>query len=596
MKTLDKPFSKSLGDFIADRTESLNDDFIREYFIEYSKEKVQRLVDSEQYLFEGSRGIGKTMLMKYATLKVNSSFGKDSILGVWISFEESIRLERIKVLDTGIDPFLQWTMGKILYEVMVSITKLRPANIDKLNSRLSSIFGSTNKMDNYEMYVDLLSDYINILETGDIEDNVILKNQVPSKSLSNILDNPNSFKKFLINLITDFNLERIVLLFDEAAHVFSYSQQEKFFSLFKALRDPRIACKAAVYPGITNYGKYFEKGQDAKELNLSWSAANEDDINYIKNILKKRIQDYDQNYWNKLTVNQDIIDTICICSNGNPRFAFHIIDDLENSGVFNQKSIQMQKVINSIRSVLETKWKEFSTLKNRLIKYRDYIDVAENLVKEYLIPNLREWNNKRRAKKVKLSGGFYVSTRLYDKIPQVFEVLAYSNLITIDHTKKSIGQGHYGYFMSFNPGILYSDRIILDVKEVKNTSIAIENNQAYYPSTSFMSQIVETLKTESEFHCSNSKCDYKTNNEEYVYCPKCGSKVEIPEPESLYKILRSHSIDNLKLSEKIITRLSNKFTNIGEIYDASIDDIKMKYIQDVRSEKVKNAAIEYMAG
>lgn len=593
-----KTMEKSLGDYIADRTESLDDEFIREYFIEYSKEKIQRLTDSEQYIFEGNRGIGKTMLMKYAALKANETFGKDSVLGVWVSFEESIRLERIKVVESGIDPFLQWTMGKILLEVLFTITNLKPKNMDKLNRRLSNIFGSKEPEDNYSTYYKLLSEYINILETGDVENNVILKDQAPSTQLSTILDNPHSFKKFLKDLIADFGLQRIVLLFDEAAHVFSFSQQEKFFSFFKGLRDPQIACKAAVYPGITNYGKYFEKGQDAKELALSWFPSNKENINYIKQILKKRIQGYDHRYWEMLSVNPNIIDTICVCSNGNPRFAFHIIDELESAGVFKQKSIQMQKVINSIRAVLETKWKEFSTLRNRLVKYKEYINQAEKLVKEFLIPNLREWNNKKRGKNSKLSSGFYVSTTIYDKIPQIFEVLAYSNLITINYTKKSLGQGYYGYFMSFNPSVLFSDGIIKEIGEIDNISIAIENSQAYYPTTPTMGQLIETLKFENEFHCSNSKCDHKTNDEDFSYCPKCGNKMEIPESahESLYKILRSHSIDNLKLSEKIITRLSNKFSNIGEIYDATIDEIRMKYIQDVRTERIKNAAIEYMAG
>lgn len=431
-----KTMEKSLGDYIADRTESLDDEFIRKYFIEYSKEKIQRLTDSEQYIFEGNRGIGKTMLMKYAALKANETFGKDSVLGVWVSFEESIRLERIKVVESGIDPFLQWTMGKILLEVLITITNLKPKNMDKLNRRLSNIFGSKEPEDNYSTYYKLLSEYINILETGDVENNLILKDQAPSTKLSTILDNPHSFKKFLKDLITDFGLQRVVLLFDEAAHVFSFSQQEKFFSFFKGLRDPQIACKAAVYPGITNYGKYFEKGQDAKELTLSWFPNKKENIDYIKQILKKRIQAYDHRYWEMLSVNSNIIDTICVCSNGNPRFAFHIIDELESTGVFNQKSIQMQKVINSIRAVLETKWKEFSTLRNRLVKYKEYINQAEKLVKEFLIPNLREWNSKKRGKNSKLSSGFYVSTTIYDKIPQIFEVLAYSNLITINYTKK----------------------------------------------------------------------------------------------------------------------------------------------------------------
>ena len=554
----------SLGDYISDRTESLNNDTIRQFFIEYSKEKVERLTDSEQYIFEGSRGIGKTMLMKYASLKTNQEFNEKSILGVWISFEESLRIERIKVVDAGIDPFLQWTMGKILYEVLTEITKLKPSNLERLNHRLSSIFGSEQSSEeSFITYSKLLSDYIMILETGDIEDNVTLKSQAPSKKLSTILDNPTSFKKFLKELISDFGLKRIVFLFDEAAHVFSHTQQEKFFSFFKGLRDPKIACKAAVYPGITNYGKYFEKGQDAKDLTLSWSFTNRDDINYIKKILRTRIQSYDPKYWEMLNVNKSIINTICICSNGNPRFAFHIIDELESNRVFSKKSISMQQVINSIRTVLNTKWKEFSTLKNRLIKYKEYIEQAEFMVKDFLIPNLREWNIKRRGKGDKLSGGFYVSTSVYDKIPQVFEVLAYSNLITIDSTQKSIGHGKYGYYMAFNRSVLYSDLIVKEINDIDNISVAIENNQAYYNTTPYMSELIEKLKVEDEYHCSNEKCEYKTSDDEFVFCPKCGSKMEIPEQKSMYKILRSHSIENLKLSDKIITRLSDKFTDVG---------------------------------
>lgn len=590
-----KTIEKSLGDYIADRTESLDDEFIGEYFVEYSKEKFPRLLDSEQYIFEGSRGIGKTMLMKYAALKAKESFGKDSVLGVWISFEESIRLERIRVVDSSIDPFLQWTMGKILYEVLSKLINLKPKNIDKLNQRLSGIFG-TDITRNYDQYSKLLHQYIELLETGDLEDNRSLKDEAPSVELSKILDNPSSFKKFLKSIIDDFQLTRIVLLFDEAAHVFSHSQQEKFFTFFKSLRDPQIACKAAVYPGITNYGKYFEKGQDAKELSIKWMPNNKDNVKYIKDILKKRIQAYDPDYWNKLTINQAIIETICVCSNGNPRFAFHIIDELESNGSFKLKSIPMQKVINSVRKVLDSKWKEFNTLKNRLVKYKTHIEEAERLTKEFIIPNLRDWNNKQRKANKHLSAGFYLATSVYDSIPELFEVLAYSNIILIDYTKKSIGHNQYGYYVTLNPSILFSDLILRDVSEVGRISVSIERNQSYSGATPVFSQLVDNLEHENEYQCSNSKCSFKTNDDSYAFCPKCGNKIGLDEAESLYKILRSHSIDNLKLSDKILARLSKKFSNIGEIYDSSIDEIRMKYIQDIRAEKIKNAAVEYMAG
>lgn len=585
----------SLGDYLLDRTESIDEDLILDYFIARNDDKISRLLDSEQYLLEGSRGVGKTMLMKTAMLKSIENFGQNSVLPIWISFEESIRLERITILDNSIDPFLQWTMGKILNETLKSILKIKPECIDKLNSRLSSIFdiAVTDKTDEYSK---LLSDYVKVLEKADVKDSDELKKLVPSQEIAKILDNPQSFKEFLLNLVDDFNLNRIIFMFDEAAHVFSHQQQEKFFTFFKSLRDPKIACKAAVYPGITNYGKYFERGQDAKEIQINWSPLSQDDITYIKKILKKRIQNFNANYWEKLNVDKRIINTIAICSNGNPRFAFHIIDELENAKAFQSTKISNQILINAIRIVFNTKWKEFDTLKQRLIKFSQHIEEGEILMKDSFIPNLRLWNDKRKSSRKKLSIGFFVSTKAYDSLEKVFSVLNYSNIIGIDFSKKSIGHSKYGYYIAVNPSIIFTDLILKDILELSKTSVAIENNQAYYETTDVIKSLQSRLSEVDVYQCSNSSCDFNTTEDQFKFCPKCGNSIAKEEEESLYKILRSHPIENLKLSQKITNRIGKKFKNVGEVYDADIDDLRMKYIQDVRTELIKNAVIEYMAG
>lgn len=585
----------SLGNYILDRTESLDDTLINKYFVDRDNSKIARLLDTEQYLLEGSRGVGKTMLMKASMIKSQNDFGKNSILPVWVSFEESIRIERISILTKSIDPFLQWTMGKILYETLNKLIQIKPKTIDELNRKLSAIFDIPIS-DNFDRYISILNNYINILEKGDIESNVLLSKHSPSEELSRILDNPQSFKDFLLEIIDDYNLTRIIFLFDEAAHVFSYSQQEKFFTFFKTLRDPKIACKAAVYPGITNYGKYFERGQDAKELKVQWSPLDDNDVKYIENIIKIRLKEYDNNYWNKLNSNQDVLRTLCVCSNGNPRFAFHIVDELENNKAFKGNSVSSQILINSVRSVFNTKWKEFETLKHRLVKFEKYIVEAETFIKQTILPNLRLWNDKQRKNKSKLSIGFYITTDAFDKLEKVFSVLSYSNIINIDYSKKSVGHHKHSYYVTINPSLLFTDLIIKDISELKNTSIAIENNQSYSESTSSIKELISNISDVIYIECSNTNCDFKTKDDTFKFCPKCGNKIEIKEEESLYKILRSHSIDNLKISKNIANRLKTKFKNIGEIYDAGLDDIRMTYIQDVRIVIIKNAALEYMAG
>lgn len=591
--------SKSLGDYIVDRTESLDDEYIKKYFIDRNDGKIDRLLDCEQYLLEGSRGIGKTMLMKMAEITANSRFNTEGVLAVWVSFEESLRLERIQVSkNASVDPFLQWTMGKILLEILNRILLLKPACVDELDVRLKKIFNKENQVNKISVYINQLRGYVDILEQGDISSNEEIEEQDISVELRRILDNPISFKNFILQLCLDVGIERVVLLFDEAAHVFSTQQQEKFFTLFKSLRDPKIACKAAVYPGITNYGKYFEKGQDAKEMMLSWYPNEKNDIDYIKKILRERIQEYDVDYWNLLTRNTEVINWICICSNGNPRFAFHIIDNLDMSKAFSKKILTIQTLINCIRSAFDEKWREFSTLENRMPKYKICIKEAEPFIKNIVQENLKKWNNNKREKQAKLSAGFFVETSVYEKISGVFDVLAYANIISIDYSKKSIKQTqktHYGYYMMLNPSILFTDLIIKSTDEMFSVSIAIENNQAYYETSKVIRDLFGKVKIEQNIKCSNSACTFSTN-ESFRFCPICGAPLEVPEDISLYKILRAHSIDNLKLSQWIIDSLKTKFSTIGELQDAKIDDIRMYRIQDVRIEKVKNAVTEYMAG
>lgn len=149
--------------------------------------------------------------------------------------------------------------GKDFDRSVEKLIQLKPAYSEQITDRLTSLFGTSNVTPQYITYIKLLDEYIEALERANIDNNEEIKEIAPSEKIVQILDNAITFKNFLLKLIDDFHLTRMVLLFDEAAHVFSEEQQIKFFTFFKSLRNNKIACKAAVYPGITNYGKYFEK-------------------------------------------------------------------------------------------------------------------------------------------------------------------------------------------------------------------------------------------------------------------------------------------------------------------------------------------------
>ncbi len=55
---------------------------------------------------------------------------------------------------------------------------------------------------------------------------------------------------------------------DDAAHAFMQQQQREFFEVFRALRSRTVACKAAIYPGVTSYSPFFNVGHEAEEIEV----------------------------------------------------------------------------------------------------------------------------------------------------------------------------------------------------------------------------------------------------------------------------------------------------------------------------------------
>lgn len=65
--------------------------------------------------------------------------------------------------------------------------------------------------------------------------------------------------------------KRIVLLFDDAAHIGREKPLEVFFDLFRTLSSSLISCKASIYPGVTRFGVRFDVFNDSTVVDISRS-------------------------------------------------------------------------------------------------------------------------------------------------------------------------------------------------------------------------------------------------------------------------------------------------------------------------------------
>lgn len=64
---------------------------------------------------------------------------------------------------------------------------------------------------------------------------------------------------------------RIVLLFDDAAHIGREKPLEVFFDLFRTLSSNLTSCKASIYPGVTKFGVRFDVFNDSTVIDIGRS-------------------------------------------------------------------------------------------------------------------------------------------------------------------------------------------------------------------------------------------------------------------------------------------------------------------------------------
>ena len=91
--------------------------------------------------------------------------------------------------------------------------------------------------------------------------------------------------------------------------------------------------------------------------------------------------------------------------------------------------------------------------------------------------------------------------------------------------------------------------------------------------------------------CTTYSADLPPNAK---FCSDCGGKVET---HSIISGLLDEPVSSLSLSEKLIKRTREKFPLVGDVINATRGEVmNIKFIKEVRSRIIKNAADEFISG
>jgi hypothetical protein len=213
------------ADLILACEDFADEDFIKYHcFYEYEEGILAQLMAHGPVLLKGGRGTGKSALLREATRRLNSQ-PQSSALGIYLS------LRHLPLLRTQGEQYDKEFL-RILYDQVCESTK------------------------SFEIEVEPFSDVYSAHQS--------------------------------LNHLSDTLKKRIVLLFDDAAHIGREAGLEEFFDIFRTLSSNKISCKAAIYPGVTKFGTRFDVYNDARVIDISRRREQNDFKKFFVQVMKSR--------------------------------------------------------------------------------------------------------------------------------------------------------------------------------------------------------------------------------------------------------------------------------------------------------------------
>ena len=410
------------------RTESIKQSDILSLSVVNSTDRsiLDILKSNEPCLLEGSRGTGKSFLMRVAEIELEA--GNESCVTVFVPFNMSSLITTEDNLQ-----FYHWMMAKTLKFLL---NKLRKMGI--VVSGLAANLLSNDSSDTEDRVESSLAEIVRLFE-----DSYKGKIKIDISTLPDIED-----VKEAIQTICEANsFDRIIFFFDEAAHVFRPEQQRQFFSLFKDLRSPYITCNAAIYPGVTHFGDSFEPIHDCVYKKLERSISEPDYLQYFKDIVFKQSDDALKK---EIDNQRDLFNTLALSSGGNPRMLLRTLQDLPKLNTSGVNGIIKSFYRNQI-------WAEHTDLGEKYKGHRDVIDWGRDFLENSVIPRVEEYNKSRREKGTDESTiYFWIHKDAPESVKESLRLLTYTGIIrkvdsSVRATRSELGTRYeikYGCMLS----------------------------------------------------------------------------------------------------------------------------------------------------
>ena len=400
------------------RTEDLRPEDVLELFVPTARDLqlVAALKSANPLVLEGSRGTGKSFLLRVCEQQQLAELPSSQVVPVYVSFVKSSLLSAKNELQ-----FQHWMLAKLASKVVRTFYQLgllvRPSAAAKLLA--GGAVGMSLEVTELERVAQCFED--SFKSPGELIDD-------------SAIPDVETFKDAIQDLCEELNLRRINVLFDEAAHIFRPEQQRQFFTLFRDLRSPYMTCNAAVYPGVTSYGPSFEAVHDAQIESLNRDVHASMYRDQMREIVWKQSG---AEFQGDIEKNGENFDALALAVSGNPRL---LLKTVQLAGRL--RSSEVQTVLKDFyRTAI---WAEHSALAERYPGHRELIDWGRAFVEQSAIVDASQKNESWKAEGKARTCYFWVHREAPAAVVEALRLLAYTGVIAkldsgVVATRREIG-------------------------------------------------------------------------------------------------------------------------------------------------------------
>lgn len=293
------------------------------FFTDQDNKNISKLRAHGPVLLKGARGSGKSALMIEANLGLFPKNKNSSVIGIYVS------LRHLDLLMASGEAYI-----KLLCKLIA-----REANRSFENESLPTDIGSV----------------------------VELQNELVKLALS--------------------QNKRIILFFDDAAHIGREANLNDFFDAFRTLSNSFISCKASIYPGVTRFGTRFDVYNDATVIDISRSEKAPDFAKQFEEVINKRFSSSlsDDRFFGSVS-KTEFCDLIGQAVLGNMRAFLFACNEIINSihpSNSSTSSINYQLISESFKQLSSNYfWPLLEEIKPKLGMYEPMIDPANQTAEE----------------------------------------------------------------------------------------------------------------------------------------------------------------------------------------------------------------------